>query len=135
MIEDDLIDEIEVIWKNAPPWSGTRVKNPIPELRVINDYFYRTTWSDIPSILNSIRIGYSLDINGSGFDFQDGKVLLYDLLDEIEISKNAFLRLICRFFVTLYNGASQHQESVIQEKWWTDFSEAVKQFETTMTPF
>ena len=120
-LDDALIDGIDVNWVDDPPWHGTRVVAPSPELRVVTDYLTRPTWKDLPSIIRHVTEEQDLDINGSGFSFDDGSVTFHDPLDELTLSAVAFRRLMLRLFLAIRAGGDHGETPLDRESWWPEF--------------
>lgn len=132
-IDDARIDAIDVHWVRDPPWSGTRVTDPSPELRVVKDYLTRTTWNDLPSLVAHVVNRQDLDINGSGFSFEDGTVTIHDPIEELTVTAPAFARLMLRFFLAVRAGADRG-ELLDREPWWPDFAARVAELRAQVAP-
>ena len=120
-VDDRVIDGIEVRWVSDPPRSGTRVTAASPELRVVSDYLTRSTWRDLPSIIRHVAEEQDLDINGSGFSFDDDGVTLHDPLEELTLSPAAFHRVMLRFFLAIRAGVGHGDVPLDREGWWPEF--------------
>ena len=140
IVETNLIDKINIIWEESPTFTGTRVPNCPPELRVIKDFFYKSYWGEVISIARGINNYYGVGMNDSGFRFQsdldpDEEVFegveLFDPLDEIYVDERAFERLILKFFKAVIEGSTLHPK-LTKEAWWTEFISIVNQLETKL---
>lgn len=137
IIDTNIINQINVIWKESPAFSGTQVINCPPELRVIKDFFYKSYWGDIILIARGVNSHYGVGINESGFRFTsdlepDEEVFegveLFDPLDEVYIEEKAFERLVLKFFKAVIKGLT-FKPKLSKELWWNEFMTIVSQIE------
>lgn len=124
-IEDQLVDNLKIIWEETPQYSGLRVVNVPPKLRVLQDFLTTRFW---PSLVRFIASGV-LNRHGrtqeySGFMFPEDLdpggepfegVMILDPLDTIYLSDSAFDRLMNRYFQTVIEGATKYQKDVLKE--------------------
>ncbi|MGF1487520.1 MAG: hypothetical protein ACFBSE_10565 [Prochloraceae cyanobacterium] len=140
MFDRYIIEKIQIVWQDYPDFSGTRVLNCPPELRVIKDFFYKSYWGEVISIARGIKNHYGVGMNDSGFRFPsdldpDEEVFegveLFDPKDEIYIDEKDFERLALKFFKAVIDGSTSHQK-LTKEPWWNEFISIVNQLESKL---
>lgn len=140
-INTNIIAPINIDWEESPNFSGTKVLNCPPNLRVIKDFFYKSYWEDIILIARGVNAHYGVGINESGFRFvsdlePDEEVFegveLFDPLDEIYIEEKAFEHLVLKFFKAVIKGAKINPK-ISDKPWWNEFLSIVNQLEIKLS--
>jgi hypothetical protein len=138
-IEDQLVDNLKIIWEETTQYSGLKVVDVSPKLRVIQDFLTTQFW---PSLVRFIASGV-LNRHGrikeySGFMFPEDLdpgddpfegVMIFDPLDTIYLSDTVFDRLMNRYFQKLIEGATKYEKDVLKEDWWIEFLDIAKEIE------
>lgn len=137
-INNPIIDQLEIVWDDAH--QRLRVLNCPRELRVIRDYFSRSHTSTLMYIARAVRDQENVGINGSGFRYAHNEldpgeepfegVEIYDPLDELYISQEAFDGLMNGFFSALRKGAKNR---LAKEPWWQEFVDISQQLKKRVT--
>ncbi len=78
-------------------------------------------WDFIKAIYGAIFSEHDLHLDEKGFEFNAGKVLLYNSSGETELDKYDFFRLVGRLYDVLIEGANEDHHTVRYETWWQEF--------------
>lgn len=137
LIPDQQVDTLQIVWEETPQYSGPRVVDTPPELRMIRDFLSTRFWQNFVRFIAPGVLNHHGRVNEySGFTFQSDLdpdddpfegVEMFDPIDTIHISEAAFDRLMSRYFNTIVEGAAAHQKPETQEEWWQDFVENARE--------
>ena len=141
LIDDPTVDGLRIVWVESNDYSGPRIVDSPPQLRMIRDFLSRDTWQHfvrfiLPGILDrrqrvaeysGFRFPNDLDADEESFDC----VELYDPIDTIHISQGAFDRLMSRYIQTIIDGVTAHERPELREAWWPEIVAAARRLATT----
>lgn len=137
LIGDEAIDSVGFAWEELPQYSGTRVINFPPELRIIRDFLETSFWQSLVRFIAAGVLEQHMrgrDYNGFMFpgDLDPGDepfegVMLWDPIDTVYLSAGAFDRLMSRFFDTVIDGVTRYQKPEVNEAWWPEFVAVARQ--------
>jgi hypothetical protein len=69
-IDDRAVDSLHIVWEQSPAYTGPRVSEAPPELRMIRDFLSRETWQHfIQFILPGVLGRHGRVAEYSGFRF------------------------------------------------------------------
>jgi hypothetical protein len=136
LINDDAVDGLQIVWDESPRFTGPRVVNASPELRVIRDLLSHESWQHfVQFFLPGALHHHGRVSNESGFRFQSDLdpgdepfegVELFDPLDTIHISEPAFDRLMNRYFEVIIRAVAAHQGPELGAPWWQAFVDGAR---------
>jgi hypothetical protein len=139
LIDDSKVDALNIVWEESPRYSGPRVVDAPPELRMIRDFLSTRFWQHfVQFIAPGVLRRHGRISNESGFTFQSDLdpgderfegVQMVDPIDTIYISEGAFDRLMSRFFNAVIDGARRHQKPVIHADWWPELVSTARDIE------
>jgi len=142
-IEDHAVDALQIVWEESPRFTGPRVVNAPPELRVIRDFLSLESWQHyVQFFLPGVVGRYQHVSNDSGFRFQSDLtpdeeplegVELFDPLDTIQLGEAAFDRLMSRYYQVIIQAVTARQGPELREGWWQDFLDGARSLEQRVT--
>jgi hypothetical protein len=139
LIDDRAVDALHIVWDESPRFTGPRVVNAPPELRVIRDFLSLESWPHfVQFFLPGVVERHQHVSNESGFRFQSdldpgeepfAGVELFDPLDTIHLSEPAFDRLMSRYVQVIIQAVTAGQRPELRERWWQDFLDGARALE------
>lgn len=138
MLEDEVVDNIQISWRESEGRILPKIDNVPPNLSAISNLLDVNSWDNVLFFAEGVGARHGRSINEKGFRYPDDAdigdepldgALVYDYFDRVVMSEGAFNRLMSRFFQALIAGAQETNDPVIGESWWGRFLKLARAIE------
>jgi hypothetical protein len=136
---DALVDSVTILWVGRSGGFLTKTQPLTAEdaeiVRVLRTFPVIGVWEDAFLMAECVLSRSSCQMDLRGFAYRRGEPLVEmsdGAYDPIELSENAFHRLVLRLFRVLISGAESTQAPIVSDENWSTFTSQVAAFEARL---